>query len=152
MFKECGSCVKCCDGTLAGMVKGHAMYPGKSCFFLKIGGTCGDYENRPQSPCRDYKCLWLEDPNVPDFMKPENANAVIDLEQHKGTWYLRLNKTDKPYSAEVLTYAINYAQSKNISFIWTDQNNGFNYIGDKSFCLDILNDQIKAYKDFIKNV
>lgn len=150
--KECGTCTSCCDGTLAGVVKGHIMYPGKPCFFLEIGGRCGDYKNRPQYPCKEYKCLWLHDPSVPDFMKPENANAIVDLEKHKGKWYLRLNKTSTPYSSEVLTYAINYAQSNNINFIWSDQNGGFNYVGDRDFCMDILNDQVEMYNKFIKNV
>lgn len=148
MSRQCGSCTKCCDGSLAGVVKGHVMYPGKPCFFLEIGGVCKDYENRPVSPCKEYECLWLKDPSVPDFMKPENANAIVDLEKHKNKWYLRLNKTEKTYGSEILTYAINYAKSKNISFIWVDEYNRFNYIGEEEFCMDILNDQIKMYKNF----
>jgi uncharacterized cysteine cluster protein YcgN (CxxCxxCC family) len=150
MSKECGTCTRCCDGTLAGDVRGHAMYPGKPCFFLEIGGACGDYENRPHSPCKEYKCLWLTYEEVPDYIKPENANAILDLEQHKGKWYLRLNKTETPYLADVLAYGINFAQQNNLSFIWTDNQGNFGYLGDREFCYDIVSTNANMYNDFIK--
>jgi hypothetical protein len=85
-----------------------------------------------------------------DYIKPENANAVLDLEQHKGQWYLRLNKTETPYLADVLAYGINFAQHNNLSFIWTDNQGNFGYLGDKEFCYDIVSTNANMYNDFIK--
>jgi len=136
--KECGTCTRCCDGTISGDVKGHLMYTGKPCFFLEIGGTCTDYENRPLHPCKVYKCLWLEFEDVPDYIKPENANAIIDIDIYKGKKYLRLTRSNNDYPSDVLTYAINYAKYNNLPFIWNDNLGAINYLGDEKLCREII--------------
>lgn len=74
--RECGTCTACCQGWLRGTVRGHEMYPGKVCHFLGCDG-CTDYENRPQSPCKDFECVWLNNNNIPEWMKPELSKVII---------------------------------------------------------------------------
>jgi hypothetical protein len=146
MTRTCGSCNRCCDGTLSGSVKGHDMYPGKPCFFLQIGGVCSDYENRPQKPCVEYSCLWIDDDSVPDFIKPENSNAILDINEFEGKKYLRLTKSGVSYDNSVLEYAIDYAKKNNMSLVWVDEKQGFKYYGDAIFCLKILLNNSNKYE------
>lgn len=143
VIKKCGSCTKCCDGTLANIVKGHTMFPGKPCFFLEIGGVCNDYDNRPKDPCVDYKCLWLQQPDVPDFIKPENANAIIDIATFKNRKYLRLIKSYEQHSPDILTYAIEYARYNKLPLIWNDSSGNFHHLGDNIFCLEVIESMSK---------
>ena len=147
MKKECGTCTKCCDGTLTGIIRNIPMYPGKPCFLLKENG-CSDYKNRPYQ-CVGYKCLWLKDPEVPDFMKPENAKAIVDIETINGIKYLRLTKSEEQYSYEILEYALKYAEKNDLPFMWTDGENKINFVGDyKTYHLIISHNQ-DNYNDFL---
>lgn len=138
MSKQCGTCTKCCDGTVAGIIRGHKMFPGKPCFFLEKNG-CSDYENRPKYPCKIYKCLWLEDDSVPDFMKPENAGVIVDIETFCGKQFIKITKPNGQNIDKVIQYAQKYAIEKNISLIWFEnETNVVNYFGDEELCLSII--------------
>ena len=143
--KECGTCTKCCDGTVAGVIKGHKMFPGQPCFFLGKSG-CNDYENRPNHPCKTYQCLWLSDPSVPDFIKPENAEVIVDIETYKGKKYLKITKPNKNID-NIINYAKEYAIKNNMSLIWfEDESNNVNYFGDEKLCLEIISETNKQIK------
>jgi hypothetical protein len=114
------------------------MFPGQSCFFLEIGGVCKDYENRPDDPCKQYKCLWLQQEDVPDFIKPENANAIIDIAIFQNKKYLRLVKSYESYSPDILTYAIEYARFNKLPLIWNDSSGNFHHLGDNIFCENVI--------------
>lgn len=75
--RSCGECTACCDGWLAGTIKGHDMKPGTPCHFMREG-SCSIYEDRPQSPCRDFNCAWVLDgsPFGDDF-RPDRLGVVI---------------------------------------------------------------------------
>lgn len=133
MARSCGTCTKCCDGTLSGEINGHTMYLGKPCHYLKIGSGCTIYANRPQEPCKRYECAWLSDENIPDFMKPENANCILDYKDIDGISYLRLSECVTPYSSEVLTWCINYAIKNELNIMWI-LNKKINRIGTPRFC------------------
>ena len=148
MKKECGTCTKCCDGTVAGVIKGHKMFPGKPCFFLGDNG-CNDYKNRPIFPCRMYQCLWLSDESVPDFVKPENSKAILDIEEFENVKYLRINKGAEKYNESLIEYAKDYANKNNLTLIWTDNNNVQNFIGDKGLVDKIQKHNIKMYRKLI---
>lgn len=132
MERTCGTCTKCCDGTLSGEIKGHKMGAGKPCHFLKIGQGCTIYDDRPQEPCKRYVCAWIIDDEIPDFMKPENSNCILDYIYHNNVKYLRLAESDKPYSAEVLSWCIDYAKTKGLNFTWMVNHKSY-WIGDPEF-------------------
>src|SRR5258706_9970887 len=69
--RQCGTCTACCDGWVAGDIQGHIMKPGTACYF-RGDGCCTIYERRPQHPCRDFICGWLQpDSPFPDEFKPD---------------------------------------------------------------------------------
>jgi len=75
--RSCDGCVKCCEGWLEGDVRGHKMSSGKPCFYLSSNSLgCAEYDDRPKDPCRDYRCVWLEDETFPDELKP-NASGIL---------------------------------------------------------------------------
>src|SRR5258706_9406909 len=75
--RQCGTCTACCDGWVAGTIEGHEMKPGTPCFF-RGDGCCTIYERRPQSPCRDFICGWLQaDSPFPDEFKPDRLGVMI---------------------------------------------------------------------------
>ena len=76
--RECGTCTACCEGWLAGTIRGHQMKRSKPCHFLGCKNTrCTIYEERPEEPCRNFNCVWLKDGDVPEWMKPELSNVII---------------------------------------------------------------------------
>jgi len=136
MTKKCGTCTKCCDGTLEGNINGHEMKLGKPCHYLTIGEGCNIYNERPQEPCKRYECAWLVDENIPDFMKPENSNCILDYREKNKIKYLRLVECETPYSAEVLSWCIEYARSNNINFFWSINKKSY-YFGSESFIAEV---------------
>jgi hypothetical protein len=86
--------------------------------------------------------MWLAEEDIPDFMKPENANAIFDKDSYGAIEYLRLTENEGGYSEEVLQFAINEASKRNMSLIF--QWKGlYSYYGDKEVCLQILENKYK---------
>jgi hypothetical protein len=132
MARQCETCTKCCDGTLSGNINGHEMGFGKPCYYLTVGKGCNIYEKRPQDPCKRYECAWISDENIPDFMKPENSNCILDYKEENKIKYLRLTESTIPYTAEVLSWCINYAQSNNLNFAWSINKKSYYIKNDNS--------------------
>ena len=40
-------------------------------------GGCSIYARRPE-PCREFSCMWLIDPAIPDYWYPAKSKIVID--------------------------------------------------------------------------
>lgn len=75
--RACGACTACCEGWAAGEIRGHAMYPGRPCHFLGASG-CTIYEDRPVSPCRNFVCGWLGEPeSFPDEFRPDRLGVIV---------------------------------------------------------------------------
>jgi hypothetical protein len=75
--RGCGSCTACCDGWMAGTIRGHDMSPGTPCHFRGAGG-CTIYDERPDSPCRSFVCAWLApDSPFPDELRPDRCGVII---------------------------------------------------------------------------
>lgn len=130
--RSCGTCTKCCEGWLSGYIYGEWMQPGSPCQFSQPGRGCAIYENRPQSPCQQYSCMWLRDTSVPEWLKPEFVNAIIDEEVIDGISFIRLVEAGAPMSAQVLSWVVKYAKLNNRNLYW-EVNNGKNYMGSKEF-------------------
>jgi len=131
--KECGTCTKCCEGWLSADIKGYKMYPGKPCFFIEIGKGCGDYENRPQVPCKNFKCGWLGIEEMPEEFKPDKSGVVMHFVQEDEISYFSLTKAPNDPSAELLSWAISFVASKGLNIFWDINNKSF-WIGDSKFC------------------
>ena len=151
MSKTCGTCQRCCDGTYTDTINGHVMGNGKPCYFLAKDG-CSIYEDRPEKPCKEYKCLWLEYDEVPDFMKPENSGALIDTRSgSNGRPYVLIEGSESSYSAEVFFYAMEFAQKRNMPLAYK-RGNGFSFMGNKEECDRIVLDWEEERKTFFNTI
>lgn len=141
-MRSCGNCTKCCEGWLQGDVRGHTMYPGKPCFFVTIGVGCNDYENRPQFPCKDFKCEWIVDEELPDEFIPQNKNIIITFGTIDEMWYARLVRAGEKVDKETIDWYINYYYKERSFNMWFEID-GVNYVlGSEEF---INKTQIMGY-------
>lgn len=132
MKRECGDCTKCCEGWLNGSAKGKSFYPGKPCHYISIGKGCTIYATRPKDPCIDFKCQWLIDSEIAEWLKPNQVNAIILSKEVKGMKYLSLVEAGETLRSDVLTQVLLYAVSNQINFVWA-VNNGVSWIGSQEF-------------------
>ena len=112
-MRVCGECTECCTGTLAGEVRGIKFDETTACSFLKEN-KCSIYESRPEDPCKNYSCMWLNDESIPDFMRPDIAHVVLTQKSINDTYYVEAREAArKTMTAATLANVIMFAyQSK----------------------------------------
>jgi hypothetical protein len=71
--RQCGGCTACCS-TLG--VRELALRPFHACLHICETG-CSIYPDRPTS-CREWSCMWLLTPDLPDAMRPDRCGVVIN--------------------------------------------------------------------------
>ena len=77
LSRKCGECTACCDGWVVGVIEGHEMKPGQPCHFRGDGG-CTIYARRPQYPCREFVCGWLQPGSpFPDDFRPDRLGVMV---------------------------------------------------------------------------
>lgn len=130
--RECGTCTKCCEGWLVGEALGHKFYLGKPCHFIAIGKGCTIYAKRPKDPCVSYKCGWLSNADIPEWMKPNEINAILDFCEIEKIQYLKVIEAGERLDSRVLTWIIQYVISNNLNLYWT-VDGGANWIGTPNF-------------------
>jgi hypothetical protein len=75
--RQCGECTACCDGWVVGVIEGYEMKPGTPCHF-RGEHCCSIYERRPQYPCRDFVCGWLQPGSpFPDDWRPDQLGVMM---------------------------------------------------------------------------
>jgi hypothetical protein len=130
--RTCGDCTRCCEGWLAGDIRGHKMYPGKNCYFLEIGKGCKEYEDRPQHPCKNFECEWLINERVPLALKPSVVGSIFVKKDINSIEYLLLVEAGRKMDSDVLSWGISYCLSNNINFCWHVSDKIF-WIGSEDF-------------------
>ena len=73
---RCGSCSLCCK--LAGVKEELDKPPNKWCQHCLIGIGCKIHEIRPQG-CRDFECLFYQNPQMPEELRPSNCHVVFEV-------------------------------------------------------------------------
>jgi hypothetical protein len=82
--RSCGECTACCDGWVVGEIEGHVMQPGTPCFF-RGDHCCSIYERRPQHPCRDFVCGWLQPGSpFPEEFRPDRLGIMVITMRWRG--------------------------------------------------------------------
>lgn len=77
--RACDGCIACCEGWLSARIDGVRIRPGTPCIHCTDSG-CGIYERRPQEPCRQFICGWLqEDSPLPRHMRPDRCGVIVVL-------------------------------------------------------------------------
>ena len=113
--RQCGKCVACCSGELPGTVNGHSFYSGNPCHYLDMEKGCSIYENRPESPCREFSCEWLLQKNdIPLWMRPDLSGVIL----HKKSDVLYMNEYNGIVKSNVLNWTIHYAVRTNTNLVY----------------------------------
>lgn len=132
-LRECGTCTKCCDGTVNGEIYGHKMFPGTPCHFIALGSGCTIYEDRPETPCKNFRCRWLDDESIPEWMKPNISSVIIIEKEISGIPYIQMVSDIHPPSVEVLSWFFTWGKSRYVNIYWTI-GSAYYYLGSEEFC------------------
>lgn len=112
--RQCNECSECCKGWLTANIYGKEMAPGRPCHYLaKVG--CSIYKDRPKEPCQTYRCAWLIDPEVPEWMKPSTAKVILSWKGWSGGDYLEVKECGEKIDSTVLNWVYIFAGQNNIN-------------------------------------
>jgi hypothetical protein len=86
------------------------MFSGQPCYY-KGDGCCSIYEDRPEQPCKAFKCEWLTNEEYPAWMKPSLSHSLhtkrIYTDENGNQYeYLEAVEAGKPISTEVLFFCM----------------------------------------------
>ena len=125
--RVCGDCSKCCEGSFEGSAYGKPFWRGLPCHFLE-GGKCSIYGNHPKDPCQTFRCAWLDDLEIPGWLKPNEVNAVmIHRKEANGTEYMEIQETGETLRSDVLSWAVMHCLRNKLNLRYSI-NGGINWI------------------------
>ena len=130
MTRTCDGCTKCCEGWLSASAHGHTFYPGKPCHFL--GKSCTIYKDRPENPCKSYKCEWLVNEDIPMWMKPDLCNVIMTKRTENNIEFYDLAEAGQQLDSAVLSWVFMWALNKNKNIKYQIKG-GINKIGSQEF-------------------
>ena len=119
--RECGACTACCEGWAEGEIRGHRMFAGQECHFLAggSGGTCTIYDERPQSPCRNFVCGWLLPGSpFPEHFRPDRLGVIIVPMRWRDRAAFVLLSAGREPDDEMLGWMKPYAQASGSPFYY----------------------------------
>lgn len=129
--RKCGSCTKCCEGWLSGEVDNEKFYKGVPCKFCVTNSGCGNYNNRPDDPCKTFKCSWLSDDSLPEWAKPELCGAIIYERTIGGMTCGFLVPTGQDVSITTLSWFLIWSLNKYQNAVWYNSFGSEFYLGPK---------------------
>lgn len=120
MSRQCDTCTACCEGWLTSEVTN--MYPGHPCSHCTAQG-CAIYETRPEDPCRDFTCGWLQDGSpLPEEMRPDKSGVIVLLDRKWEGWtVIKAIPAGKSIPEDSLKWLMQYAQSVNVPLLLMDR-------------------------------
>ena len=135
--RQCGECTACCEGWAEGEIRGHAMYPGQHCHFLRQG-ACTIYDERPQSPCRNFVCGWLHsDSPFPASFRPDQLGVIIvPMRWRERPAYVLLSAGKDP-APELIDWMQAFARDSGAPFFYQQQGERIGY-GPAAFQQEML--------------
>lgn len=110
-MRECGECTKCCEGSLHLVVDKYTVNRSSPCHFLSKVNKCGGctiYEKRPKV-CSDFKCAWLENPEIPEWMKPSQSDVILIDQDQAQVRYHEVVEVEKKIDPVILNWILLYA-------------------------------------------
>lgn len=136
--RQCDGCHRCCEGWLHGNAYGFDFYPNRPCQFLSIGKGCSIYANRPEDPCKAYRCQWLNDHAIPEWLKPDKSNVIITARKVGEFYYWDITETGVKMDSSVLNWLFLHCLNHDMFMVYKI-GGGLNYLGTEEF--------INAYKE-----
>ena len=134
-MRDCNGCTACCEGWLSGQVQNKYFQSGRPCHF-KCENGCSIYEQRPENPCKTYHCEWLNNPDTPEWMKPNLSKIIITKKQWKNGEYLEINEMGCKIDPTMLNWMFTYHYSTDIP-IRIQVNGGWNSYGPQDFLNEV---------------
>jgi len=103
------------------------MFAGQPCHFLG-DGACTIYEERPQSPCRNFVCGWLMPGSaLPESFRPHRVGViVVPLLWRARPAYVLLSAGRDP-GDELLLWMRNYSQASGHPFFFQRSGERFGF-------------------------
>jgi len=89
---------------------------------------CSIYDQRPEDPCKSFRCEWLTNENIPYWMKPDLVNVIIYKRYENEKNFLEFTEAGSKLDSKVLSWIfMEYANGrlKNIKY---QLDGGWNYI------------------------
>ena len=112
-MRSCGSCTRCCEGSLSMEIQGIDIL-GKGCPLVLLDKGCGAHSERPMG-CAQFFCGWIKDETIPEHFKPNISNTIILLPlRHPEILGLVLTGKE-PMAADMLQWAQEYALKHNLT-------------------------------------
>lgn len=133
--RTCGECHKCCEGWLFGVAHTKEFYPGTPCHYLALGKGCSIYDQRPEDPCKSYKCEWLINDELPEWFRPDLTNVIVTKRKLKNHIYWDIIECGKSIEATTLNWLILHTMHDKINIVYR-VNSGLNYLGSTEFVKD----------------
>lgn len=122
-MRSCGECTACCQGWLSSKVVG--IRPGVACKHCTSAG-CAIYEDRPEDPCKTFKCRWLSDPvGLEEELRPDRCGAIARFTVWKSQTLLAAVPVGTNVPQSTLDKMRGYAQSKGVPLVWTERAQNF---------------------------
>ena len=132
--RSCGDCTACCEGYLPGQAGVHSFYPGRKCFYLSDGVGCSIYKDRPEDPCKLYKCEWLNDnKNIPEWLKPNLSKVIITKRIIGNMEYFDMIEAGQKMDSNILSWFFFKYIDGTFPNICYKISGGSNYFGSKDF-------------------
>ena len=143
--RSCGPCTACCEGWAEGEIRGHRMHPGQPCHFLQApearaaqASPCAIYDERPQSPCRNFVCGWLAAGSpFPDSFRPDLSGVILVPTRWRDTPAWILLPAGRDPGAGMLGWMQQYAQATGQPFYYAQAGERLGY-GPERFQQDMV--------------
>ena len=116
--RVCGTCTACCDGWVAGTIRGYPMKPGTPCHF-RGNGCCTIYDERPEKPCRAFVCGWLM-PNspLPEAYRPDRLGVLVVPTLWRDALAFILVHAGRDPDEALLDWMRDYARNSRVPFFY----------------------------------
>ena len=98
--RSCEGCTKCCEGYLSLVVLGNELYK-NGCPLVSKNKGCTIHDVRPDE-CRDFRCEWLKNPNLPDEFKPSISDVIMKINDDGEKPYIFAIKAGRPFSDDFI--------------------------------------------------
>ena len=115
-MRECGDCNLCCTGVLTVKIFEHKVFPGNACPLVCSSGCSIFNDQARPEVCSSYRCAWLQDQNIPEYLKPNKSNFIL-------TFYpdclLMTGDPSKQIDASAFLWVANYCALYNKKLFYT---------------------------------
>ena len=118
-MRDCGDCTACCEGWL--LSAKMKLYPGSRCDHC-TGSGCGIYNERPETPCRSFKCSWLlSQAGLPPEARPDLSGVILVELGVWGQWSVfSATPTSATMEDRTFTWLKSFCLDQSIAILFTD--------------------------------